>query len=371
MTRRQYLQTKTRNPAFLWRMVIGILAVGAVGAMLVEGRLRHVGLPGGDAEKFNAAVDHLDQLAAGGDWAGLWWGLPEVVFHRISLSAPTALAAFAGCWWFAFCMQAAQVRGVGDPLFWLLPLAVVLGGLSIWPTHFLGRWMEHRWGVHDSNELIEGLRHYILGVGLPEEAAKLLCFLPLVPFLLRIRSDLAALMTAGCVGLGFAVAENINYFRSSRGIDALGRFLTANPAHIALTGIAGLAAYRAIRDLRGWGANSLAMIALMVFAHGLYDAAIGIPELADVSILGTIVFALVVYQFFRELRDLRPRRVEMISLTATFLAGVATVTAAMFIYVSGVLGFQSACDVMATEALSLSLMAYLFLREMPETMVSV
>ncbi len=370
MTWRHYLRIKTRSPAFLLRMAIGILAVGAVGALVMEGRLRHEDLPG-DAVLFNAAVEHLEQLAAAGDWTALWWSLPNVVFNRLSFSAPTALAALAGCSWFAFCLQAAQVRRGCDPLWWLLPLAVVLGGLSIWPTHFLSLWIEHRWNVHASNELVGGLRFYIVGVGLPEEAAKLLCFLPLVPILLRMRSDLAALMTGGCVGLGFAIAENINYFRSSQGADALGRFLTANPAHITLTGVAGLAAYRAIRDPRGWGSHAVAMIGLMIFAHGLYDATIAIPQLADVGILGSIVFALVVYQFFRELRDLRQPRVETISLTATFLAGVSTVSAAMFIYMSGVLGFEQACDVMAAEAISLSLMAYLFLREMPETMVNV
>jgi RsiW-degrading membrane proteinase PrsW (M82 family) len=371
MTRRQYLQAKTRNPAFLWRMVLGILAAGAVVAMLVDGRFKDADLPAAHGGQLDEAIDHLNQLAAADDWFNLWWSLPKVVFHRISFSAPAALAIFAGCWWFAFCWQAAQVRRSRDPLCWLLPLAVLLGGLSIWPTHFLSLWIEHRWNIHESDQLVEGLRYYIVGVGLPEEAAKLLCFLPLIPLLLLIRSDLAALMTAGCVGLGFAMAENINYFRSSRGMDALGRFLTANPAHIMLTGVAGLAAYRIARDPRGWGSNSLAMVALMVFAHGIYDATIAIPELAEIGVLGTIVFALVAYQFFRELRDLRSPRVETISLTATFLAGVSTVTAAMFIYVSGALGFQAACDITATQAISLSLMAYLFLREMPDTMVTV
>ena len=218
---------------------------------------------------------------------------------------------------------------------------------------------------------MNGLRFYILGVGLPEELAKLLCFLPLVPLLLRIRSDLAALMAAACVGLGFAIVENMSYFHHSSGGDVVGRFLTANPMHMTLTGVAGLAAYRAARDPRSWGPQALAMIALMILAHGLYDASIAIPDLADVSLLGTIIFALVVYQFFRELRDLRPRRVETVSLTATFLAGVSLVTAATFIYMSGLLGLQPACDAMAVNVLSLSLMAYLFLREMPDTMVTV
>jgi hypothetical protein len=60
-----------------------------------------------------------------------------------------------------------------------------------------------------------------------------------------------------------------------------------------------------------------------------------------------------------------------VSLTATFLAGVSLVTAATFVYISSLVGFQAACDAMVLQVVSMSLMAYLFLREMPETMVTV
>jgi RsiW-degrading membrane proteinase PrsW (M82 family) len=370
MTWRHYLQIKTRRPAFLWRMVIAILAVGVAGGLIAEHRF--IGpqwvLPDAQA---NAEVDRLTNLAEAGAWGEVWWILPRVVYRRLTNPTPLLLASFAGLCWFVFCVQAAHTRSRRDPEVWLLPLAAALGGMSIWPTHFFGLWIEHRWNIHESAELVNGLRFYILGVGLPEELAKLLCFLPLVPVLLRIRSDLTALMAAASVGLGFAVVENIGYFQRSGGSDTVGRFLIANPLHMTLTGLAGLAAYRAARDFRGWGQYAVALIALMVFAHGLYDATIALPDLVDVNLFGTIIFAMVVYQFFRELRDLRPRRVETISLTANFLAGVSLVTAATFIYMSGLIGLQAAADAMAGNVIGLSLMAYLFLREMPDTMVTV
>ena len=371
MTWRHYLQVKTRRPAFLWRMVIAIIAAGMLGAIVFEGQLRSRPQTDEGRGQFNRSVERLDNLADSGEWAALWWALPKVVFHRISYAPPVLLAAFAGCWWFAFCLHAAQIRGRRDPQLWLLPLAVLLGGLSVWPTHFLSIWIEHRWNVHESAELAEGLRFYILGVGVPEEVAKLLCFLPLTPILLRLRSDLTALIAAGFVGLGFAIVENMGYFAASQGADAVGRFLTANPMHITLTGVAGLALYRALRDPKGWVSHAVAMIGLMIFAHGLYDAAIVIPELADIGILSTIIFALVVYQFFRELRELRSPRVETISLTATFLAGVSMVIAATLVYISSLSNFGQAADVMVMNVLSLAVMAYLFLREMPDTMVTV
>jgi RsiW-degrading membrane proteinase PrsW (M82 family) len=247
----------------------------------------------------------------------------------------------------------------------------VLGGLSIWPTHFFGMWLRRRFSLAESVDLIEGVRFFVLGVGLPEEGAKLLCFVPLIPLLLRVRGDLIAMMTAGCVGLGFAFVENVTYFHGSVGKDAVGRYLTANPLHMTLTGLAGLALYRAARDPKGWGLQALLVFGLMVVAHGLYDATIAIPAFGDLAIVGSIIFALVIYQFFRELRELRPKRSETVSLTATFLAGVSLVTAATFVYISSLVGFQAASDAMVLQVVSLSLMAYLFLREMPETMVTV
>src|SRR5688572_1130324 len=162
MTWRHYLQVQTRNPAFLWRMVIGILAIGMVGGVIAERRFSGPKWAPPD-EKADAALDRLESLAEAGQWGEVWWSLPKVVYRRLSNPAPVALALFAGAWWFAFCMQAAQVRRRGDPQLWLLPLAVALGGLSIWPTHFFSMWIEHCWNVQESVELVNGLRFYILG----------------------------------------------------------------------------------------------------------------------------------------------------------------------------------------------------------------
>lgn len=371
---RNYLRRQTRNPRFLWQMVFAILAIGIFGGMAAhffrgDGANPNLVLaPSDDAAK---AVEWLESLADAGAWRELWWALPSVAFRRMTNVAPLALAAFAGVCWLVFCLQAAQVRGWRDSKLWLMLGGVAMGGLSIWPTHFFGMWLKRRLSMAESADLVDGVRFFVLGVGLPEEGAKLLCFLPLIPLLLLIRGDLIAMMTAGCVGLGFAFVENVTYFHGSIGRDAVGRYLTANPLHMTLTGLAGLAFYRAARDPKGWGPQALLVFGLMVLAHGLYDATIVIPAFGDLAIVGSIIFALVVYQFFRELRELRPKQPEVVSLTATFLAGVSLVTAATFVYVSSLVGFGPACDAMVLQVISTSLMAYLFLREMPETMVTV
>jgi hypothetical protein len=140
---------------------------------------------------------------------------------------------------------------------------------------------------------------------------------------------------------------------------------------MALTGLIGLNAYRAFRDPKKWGPQALAMFGLMVFAHGLYDAAIVLPALADISLASSVIFALVLYQFFHELRNLRSPGRDTISLSATFLCAVSLLTAATFIYISAIVGAQMAADTLITDVVSLAVMVYLFLREMPETMVRV
>jgi hypothetical protein len=140
---------------------------------------------------------------------------------------------------------------------------------------------------------------------------------------------------------------------------------------MTLTALIGLAVYRGLRSPRDWGSQAVATFGLMVFAHGLYDAFIVLPALIEYSLVGTIIFVLVVYQFFRELRGARTNRPETVSLTANFLCGVSLITSATFVYLSATVGSVVAFDALAQGVLGLAVMVYLFLREMPETMVQV
>jgi len=315
--------------------------------------------------------DNLQELAKQGEWLQLWWAIPKSQLWRFESTGSFVLALLTGSCWLVFTLQALQVGSLRDPRIWLALAGVALGVLSIWPNSFFSLWQEELWGLRQSRSLIPGLRFFVIGVGLREEFSKLLCLLPLMPLLLRMRSELTALLISGCVGIGFALAENAGYFARSGGSDAMGRYLTANPAHLTLTALTGLAVYRGIRSPRDWAMQAVAIFGVMVFAHGLYDAFIVLPALAEYSLLGSIVFILVVYQFFRELREARIRRPEIVSLTANFLCGVSLVTAATFVYLSATVGCATAFDVLAQGVLGLAVMVYLFLREMPETLVSV
>lgn len=373
MNRSSYLKAKTRDPAFLWRMVIGIVAAGIGLGYVAQSVFQPEPATLVSQESFapKSGWEQIDRLAEEGQWWDVWMSIPSEMVAGFSHAGPATLAIFAGCCWLGFLLQSLQVKRFGDWRLGAALVAVGLGMLSVWLTLFLIVWQEYEWGLVASDELVSGLRYNILGIGLREEFAKLCCLLPLMLLLLRQRNELAALLVSACVGLGFAIEENVGYLWASQGTATLGRFLMANPFHMTLTGLVGLAVYRGLRSPREWGPHGLATFGLMVIAHGIYDAVLSIPVLVEYSLAGTIVFALVVYQFFHELRELRTSGGDRISLSANFLCGVSLLTAATFVYLSGTLGCKVAFDALASGVLGLGVMVYLFLREMPESMVRV
>jgi RsiW-degrading membrane proteinase PrsW (M82 family) len=378
MNWQRWIQLRSRDADFLWRMVIGILLVGVVVGIVVDATfdpwlmMSLAEDVGDESEPFVPPSGRIDKMAREGRWADVWWAIPGNVLDNWDDVGMIALAILTGACWLAFSVQAVQVRSWRDGRLWAAFVGVALGVLSVWPTLFLIYWQEHRWGLEDSVELGSGAKFYVLGVGLREEVSKFVCFLPLLPWCVRRRDELAALMLAGCVGIGFAMEENVNYISGSIGMDTLGRMLTPAPLHMALTGLLGLAAYRACVWPRHWAPTFVAMFGVVVLAHGFYDAFIALPALAlDYNIVSGIIFVLLIYQFFREMRSLRARRVEPLSLTANFLFCVSMVAAATFAYLCGAIGLQLACDALMMGILGQAVMVYLFLREMPETMVQV
>lgn len=378
---RNYLRTKTRNPAFLWRMVIGILAVGVVVGLAVDAAVpawEHVESASNMDEEDerspeptpqSRAWDAMEKDADAGAWSRVWWAVPQYMALTWQELGTTTLAVLTGICWLAFVMQAIQIRSRTDHRLWFPLLGLLLGVLSIWPTCFLIFWQERVWGLVDSDDPAGGIRYFVLGVGLREEASKFLCFLPLLPWLVRRRDELGALLVAGAVGLGFAMEENVSYIWSSMGSGTLGRLLMPAPAHMSLTGLIGLAAYRACVWPRECGLPFVAIFGVMVLAHGLYDALL-MEAFVDISLASSVIFLLLIHQFFRELRPLQALRVEPISLTANFLFCISTVAAATFIYLCAAVGWRMASDVLVQGIVAQGVMVYLFLREMPERMVS-
>jgi RsiW-degrading membrane proteinase PrsW (M82 family) len=368
MTWRRYLQLKTREPAFLWRMSLTILVGGVLVGLMVDGLTPPAKeeslLPG---SRGRDAWVEVQTLADQSQWLAAFLTLPRLMAAQWrQVPALTFLALLTGMAWMAFSLQAIEIRSWRDHRLWAPLAALLLGVISTWLTLFFVLWQERAWGLEESQELAGGLRYFILGVGLREELSKLLCLSPLMPWLVWRRDELAALVCGGCVGIGFGMEENIGYISSSDAASTLGRLLTALPLHMALTGLMGLALYRACRWPRTWGPQFVGIFTALVIAHGLYDVFIAVPALEQYSLVSGIIFVLVEFEFFRELRPLIQRRGQPISLTGNFLACVSLVAAANIVYLCAAVGWRHAGEVLAAGLTAQGVMVYLFLREMPE-----
>lgn len=321
-----------------------------------------------DYQNLISSYDRLVVAQSRRDWKTILVSICQLVLDRVDVSFATGLALLAGLGWFGLAIQMGQPGTSAGVRPWLCVVAVLLGGLSIPVTHLIDVWQELDWGIRESDDMIEGIKYYVLGVGFREEFAKTLLLLPLIPFLVRRRSSREALIVSACVGLGFAIVENMGYFARSGGTDSMGRFLTANFAHMAMTGLIGLALARTF-----WGdqdiSHGLLAFLLVVLVHGFYDATIAVIQLADYSLLGTMIFILLAYAFFREVRDGYVQRPETIHLTAAFLFVVTSLTAITFAYVSWQVGWAAAIVLLVADLLSLGVMVYMYLREMPNSLV--
>ncbi len=363
------LRSKTRDPQFLWSWATIILAIGLLLAFASRWLPKSVteSLIGARADEVDEYVARMDQLAAGGQWHDVFTGIPELMWMNM-LPGPVAIASVAGFSWLIFLIQAGQPRAANGIRWWLCLPAVGLGAVSVWPTLMAVFFQEQQWGLRHTTDTVAGLRFYILGVALREELCKLLLFLPLVPWIIRRGSEREALLIAGCVGLGFAIEENIGYFAGDPA-STLSRFLTANFLHISLTGLIGLALCRAIWWPREWLSDSIGTILLAIVLHGLYDALIALPALTEFSIGSSIIHILLAYRFFHELRSWWVPRGEPISLSATVVTAVTLITAASYVYFAAATDLQTATDAVIMPAISSGILLYMFLREVPESLV--
>ncbi|TWU46258.1 hypothetical protein Poly51_56540 [Rubripirellula tenax] len=302
------------------------------------------------------------------DWTEIFRVIVPLTAERFKQGFATLLAIIAGIGWFVLAARMGRAGTREGARLWLCGLAIVMGGLSIPVTSLVNIWQELDWGITESNDLIEGIKFYVLGVGFREEFAKLLMLLPLMPIIVRRRSPIEALIVSACVGLGFAIVENMGYFARSSSTDSMGRFLTANFAHMSMTGLIGLSFARFFwkkQDI----SHALLTFLLVMLAHGFYDATIAVPGLQDLSIAGTIIFILLAYAFFHEVRSEYQQTPETISLTASFLFIVSMLTAITFVYVSWRMGFAASVTLLAVDVLGLGVMVYMYLREMPNSLI--
>lgn len=300
------------------------------------------------------------------DWPALITTLIPAAYAN-SQASMVFLALLTGIIWSAFLIR---LNDAPAHLSFLLKLAIpalILGALSAHLTILVIFLQEYQWGLTDGDTLITQVIYCVAGIGLREELLKLLCFVPLLPFVLKRNDDRITFIVASLVGLGFAVEENLNYFEMSQGVSTLGRFVTANFLHLSLTGLCGLALARAVKH-GGYCINqAVNTVGLAIIAHGAYDAFIIVPELVEYSMLTSIVFILIVYRYFAEARALRRTWSSPFSMTAQLTFSLVTIIGTSFIIVAWSSGAMTGLITIASEVISVGVLLILFYREIPES----
>jgi RsiW-degrading membrane proteinase PrsW (M82 family) len=266
------------------------------------------------------------EAGAWGEWLAWLW---PAIYLRGNLSSWLLAGLSAGLWfWFCWCLG-------GTGLSIRLQLAaVVLGALSIYPTHILIS-LGQLYGLQETGNLVSDGMYFTAGVGLREEAAKLLCFLPLLPLVRRLKGEGNALVLGALVGLGFAAIENVSYFAGGDLATVLARFLTANFLHMSLTAIIAEVCARAAAG-RASGTDVVQSFVLIVVLHGAYDLFLSNPQLQELSFLAMTTFVIIARQFLRAAPVARARG--GIPLLRVVVLAMVILGAASFIYGSAVAG---------------------------------
>jgi RsiW-degrading membrane proteinase PrsW (M82 family) len=303
--------------------------------------------------RYLVAVENLD-------WEGMARNLVPAQYEGKTPEI-MLLAALTGIFWWLILLRIFQTR------FWstttlLTLVALVLGAISTWPTLLSMVWVENAWGLDrafEEQSPVNAILYQVASTGLREETCKLLLFLPLVYILLKRQDHQEMLLVAACVGLGFAVEENLNYFQGTA-TAVTGRFLTANFAHCIWTGMIGYYFCRCIMNWRQDLSNFLTVFTIMVFAHGFYNALMDI-DLGG-GFLSIIIFIFVSWYFFGLADALRKPGRTVISATSLFILGLSLMLAVTLVVLSFQLPLTMALMLMAAMAVESLVLGIMFIR---------
>jgi RsiW-degrading membrane proteinase PrsW (M82 family) len=298
----------------------------------------------------------------------LFQGLWQMQWMYWIQGAAVPIALFAAAIWYIILVHTAS----RETMRWWRYLAAVFGGIaSVWVLHWWQGTLQYSDGdPGDAPTMTHEMLQWIMHVGLPEEAAKLLCFAFFLPVLLHHRSGVKAALTAGCVGLGFALDENLHYFlKPDAGISAaLGRLLMANFVHISLTGIIGWHLYELFRSRFNHATEFLVAFCGVVVAHGIYDFAFG-PSAQEwgFGIAVFIVVGVAAKIYLPMLHDSEGRSQSgVISRTAVFCLGTAVLGGmVMIVMVWQMESLRGITEVLRSIA-SLALVGLIYIQEWRE-----
>lgn len=312
-----------------------------------------------------AESDPLDQYQAGGLLGDLWMQWQGLLRYRIATTpfALVSLALFAvGVWYVVLVLHGDRTRWR-----WARPIFPLMAGvISVWPTLSLVHFQEVTLGLSEHAPFPHNLWYYMAGVGLREELCKLALFIPFLPWLLRRKESGLALLTGAFVGFGFALEENIQYYTTAGAQAVLGRLLTANFLHAALTGYAARALYRLVRSRFATANEFVIGLIAVVLIHGGYDFVLagGMFD-PDVSTLGSVaVLGFVAYQFFSTLASDVPVGPGIVCPSGVLTIGLALLCAFVFMYAASTTGTMAQVGTVGQSAVGLVPIAIMYHRRL-------
>ena len=299
----------------------------------------------------------------------------HLIISRYSYYTAEAIVVciLAGLGWILFLVH------LGHGWFWsrkeqlMIPVAFILGYFS---THFcLGIVViqDHLINFDGNNatkDTVFNLAYCVLGIGLREEVCKMLFFMPLLPFLMRVKENYKILVYCSLVGLGFAVEENIGYWmRDGAGSQAvMSRFLTANFIHMFLTGY--ICYYLTIafkKKGKAWDDFTHALIKMIVI-HGVYNFFYIDPKMVRE---GFYFFSLMIaiymsMQYIRLLLYSAPPSHTYLSLTRVFTVVLCLTIGIALLSMSMEIGVKESVKVIFAGLMTNAIFAYMFYREFDE-----
>ncbi len=286
------------------------------------------------------------------DWARVWPPLLMLYKESYVAATPLILTALAGGLWLLLAWQMIQAPSLLSFRTLISIPALLMGALSTLPVLFLDMYQSEAWGLKQHGLFFYDLWFFVAGVGLREELCKLIAFLPFVPILIKRQNRLEMLVIASCVGLGFAVEENVSYFHGAPPSLAFQRFLTANFFHFAATGLIGLAFCDAVRNPQQKSLRFVLVFLCVVIVHGLYDTFASAPKFTDgwngsiFPALLTACLILLALAYFRLLAKERGPATDQFFPGATLVLGISVLMSVITVLSSQVYGFTFALSMM-------------------------
>ncbi len=284
-----------------------------------------------------------------------WGWRSRLTLAGVAMSGTAALA------WGFFCSRLGKLaeRPVRRLVFYVCAFA--LGVLSVAPTMALITIEEIKLRLVETGDAARDILFFVFGVGLREEASKLLMFAILLPALRKWGDKLDVLVGGAMVGLGFAAEENLGYLASGDLHTGLGRFLTANFLHIAMTGVLAAALDDLVTDPEGQAVEFSRTALLVVGLHGAYDFLISHEEFGG-SFMAMAVFVFLTRLFLSYVDRARRRVDRGVSPLQAFVLAASAVTGVSAAYATLAVGPLNALWVMAEGLLGEAIIFAMFVR---------